>query len=74
MLTRTTAKAKARAPPTTAKADTHVCTHGLVQGDIMTPQPPLDASERRVSRITLALMEDTGWHGSGERGMVDTGW
>ena len=31
------------------------------QGDLMTPTPPADASYQRISRMTLALLADTGW-------------
>ena len=31
------------------------------QGDIMTATPPADASYQRLSRLTLALLADTGW-------------
>lgn len=34
----------------------------LFQGDIMTPTKNADASDSRFSRLTLALLEDTGWY------------
>ncbi|KAG1677604.1 hypothetical protein FOA52_014502 [Chlamydomonas sp. UWO 241] len=36
--------------------------HELFQGDIMTPTAPADGGQRRISRVTLALVEDSGWY------------
>ena len=33
----------------------------LFQGDLMTPTKPADGSPQRFSRLTLALLQDTGW-------------
>ena len=31
------------------------------QGDLMTSCPPADAGHQRISAMTLALLEDSGW-------------
>ena len=31
------------------------------QGELMTSSPPADAGNQRVSALTLALLQDTGW-------------
>lgn len=33
----------------------------LFQGDLMTPTKPADGSTQSFSRLTLALLQDTGW-------------